>query len=210
MIRSIGRVKSRRICRLIAVMPRGLLVLLLLALAGCWPAYTSYYEANRPWTKGGKNGAVSDCPPMYDSVRVNGTGIMVTPNYNEGKVQIEVEAWISRGHQATFESWNVHVTSSADAKIQVSMPLAFSLDCSDNFHSKLCPIPSEQRILAGPESDSRQTVSHFRARIDLPQEFVAGFLLELPEVSDGGSTLEPKPLKFDLRTHVLVRGTFGC
>jgi hypothetical protein len=192
-------------------MSRGLLVLLLLALAGCWPAYTSYYEAvNRPWTQGGRNGAVGNCPPMYDSARVDGTAFMVTPNYKEGRVQIEVDTWISRGHQATFESWNMRVTSLADAKIQVSIPLAFSADCSDNFHSKYCPVPSEPRILVGPESESRRSDSHFRARADLPPEFVGGFLLELPEVSDGPSKLEAKPLKFELRTHVLVRGTFGC
>jgi len=104
----------------------------------------------------------------------------------------------------------MRVTSLADAKIQASIPLVFSADCSDNFHSKDCPIPSEPRILVGPEGESRRSDSHFQARADLPPESVGGFLLELPEVSDGPSKLEPKPLKFELRTHVLVRGTFGC
>jgi hypothetical protein len=195
----------------LAVMSRGLLALLLLALGGCWPASTTYYEAvNRSWTQGGGNGAVGNCPPMYESARVGGTAFMVTPDYKAGRAQIQVEMWIARGHQATFESWNMRVTSLADPKIQVSIPLSFSEDCSDNFHSRYCPLPSEPRIRVGPESDSQRSDSHFRARADLPPEFVGRFLLELPEVSDGPSKLEAKPLKFELRTHVLVQGTFGC
>jgi len=147
---------------------------------------------------------------MYDSARVGGTWFMVTPNYKGGRAEIQVEMRIKRGHQATFESWNMRVTSLADPKIQMTVPLVFSLDCSDNFHTRYCPLPSEPRVLVGPESDSQRSDSHFQARADLPPEFVSGFLLELPEVSDGPSKLEAKPLKFELRTHVLVQGTFGC
>jgi hypothetical protein len=153
---------------------------------------------------------VANCPPMYDGARVDGITFMVTPNYEDGHVQVDVLASITRGHLASFASWNMRVTSLADPKIQASIPLAFSAYCGDNFHSKYCPVALEPKTLAGPQGESPKTDSQFLARPNLPAEFTDGFLLELPEVFDGASKLEPKPLKFELRKHMLVRGTFGC
>jgi hypothetical protein len=144
---------------------------------------------------------------MYDTVGVGGTAFMVSPTYKDDRARIEVGLWIKPGHQATSESWNMRLTSLVDPEIQVSILLDFSVDCTER-RVKYCPLPSQPKTLLGPERALPGFA--FLARVVIPPEFVGGFLLELPEVSDGSSKLEAKPLKFELRRDTLVWGTLGC
>ena len=184
--------------------------LFLVTAASCVPVKTTYYEAmDRPWEA---DGTLTGCPPTHVGIKLGASGsgasyLVVSATHRAGGAQIAVHVGVGRMHQLTFKSWNVRLTSVLDPTIQSFAHLSFSGQCG---RFTYCPVPQEPKALVGPERASEPFERDFMGLADVPSEFVAGFVVELPEILDGSEKLDAKPMKFELRTRVLVKGVHGC
>ena len=202
----------------LAVMSRGLLALLLLTGGGCvWPAKTTYYEAvDKPWSAVATEGNLAKCPPqMYGLGDIGATRIALAAGDYGGSVRVSLHVYIWRQHQLTFPASGIRLTSLSDPRVQSSAPISFYVACPSATVAtveRTCPrVPAEPPTLLGPAGTSpRSSTTRFIGFADVPPELLDGFLVELPDVFDGPSKLDVKPLKFKRRTEVLLRGTFGC
>jgi len=182
--------------------------LLLAAGAGCVPVKTTYYEAvDRPWAAAFTEGSAAKCPPTYYAPKVGASQFVVRAMHRGGKAQIAVGVRVAWMEKLAFKSWNVRLTSVSDPTIQLFVPLRFSGECG---RLTDCPVPADTNTLAGSESGPPKFDRYFNGLADVPPELVAGFLVELPEVSDGTEQLDARPMKFELRSRVLVKGLHGC
>jgi hypothetical protein len=99
----------------------------------------------------------------------------------------------------------------SDARIQSSVPIGFYVACPSAKVEQTCPrVPAKAPTLPGPAGTSpRSTTTDFVGFAHVPPGLLDGFLVELPDVFDDPSKLDVKPPKFERRTEVLLRGTFG-
>ena len=194
------------------LMARGLLAFSMLSIAGCvmWPQNVTYYEAvDRPWKAAAREGTFTSCPwTDYGQKSLGQTSVWLSPSYDAGAGQIRASISIHHGDALTFQTWRLRFTSLADPRVQSSIPLKFYVNCPKQVES--CPrTPTEPRAQNGPEGAPTNLVDNFDGIANVPAEFIGGFILEL-QGSDNGPMLDLKPQKFELRTKVLARGTFGC
>jgi len=199
----------------LAVMSRNLLALLMLTIGGCvWPAKTTYYEAvDKPWSAVATQGNLAKCPPqMYGLGDIGATRIVLAADDYGGSARVSLHVFVWRQHQLTFPTSGIRLTSLSDTRVQWSAPIRFYVACPSAKVERTCPrVPAEAPTLLGPAgTSSRSSTTAFVGFADVPPELLDGFLVELPDVFDGLSKLDVKPLRFKRRTEVLLRGTFGC
>jgi hypothetical protein len=179
--------------------------LCLLSIVGCvYPASTTYYEAvDQPRSEANKGEEhIVSCPSTnYSQRRLGENLVWVIPQYHESGNQVRVNVTVLQANSVTFQGWNVGFTSLADAHIRTSVPLRFYTSCP-KANAESCP-----KIAAEPNAQNGS--GFFVGVADIPPEFAAGFILEL-QAADKAPILDLKPQKFELRTNVLLRGTFGC
>jgi hypothetical protein len=183
----------------------GLLPPCVICIAGCvYPASTTYYEAldqSRAASNKGEEQVVS-CPATnYLQQRLGDTEVWVIPQYHKTGSQIRINVSAAQKTSIAFQGWNVRFTSLTDSRAQVSVPLKFYMSCP-KAKVESCP-----KMI--PEPNNLSGSRFFIGVADVPPEFAPGFVLELQD-PDTGQILDLKPQKFQLRTNVLLRGTFGC
>jgi hypothetical protein len=194
------------------VMARHALVFAFLVVgAGCVPVKTTYYEAvDRQRLAAGTEGNLFPCPPIggYGFQQVWG-GMSVMAVYGQDRVRVELHVVVSHSHQLTFETREVQLTSLEDPQVTSSIPLSFYVECPRGDPERDCPrLPAEVRTLTG--GDKSQAISRFIGVVSVPPQFVSGFLVTLPPVFDGTNRIDIKPLKYQLRSGVVLGGLGGC
>ena len=194
---------------------RHLVILIALCLAGCViPVKTTDYDAvEAPWSKGGYNGSLTDCPPRGYGVGEYPTHMMVGAGYGHPGNVVSISVWVSGDHQLKFLSWDLRLRSLADSQIEVTLPLVFGIDCTHpGGNVTYCAIPQDPKILlgGGVYPNGRPRTNAFEANVSIPPELVDGFYVLLPEMLDGSSPIDSKPLRFELRTRVTTTGPMGC
>jgi hypothetical protein len=183
---------------------RPVLALSMLITASCvYPASTTYYEAvDKSWAASSTEGNLAPCPPTeYERVYEGANSVLVVPSYRAGTGQVSVFVQVPHGNPLAFQSWNIRLTPLADPLVQSSIPLRFHMVCG-KLDKNSCPDASE--------GVSKKSTDYVVGIAEIPPEFIAGFLVELPRAGSSPATPYAKPQKFELRTHVLLRGTYGC
>jgi len=195
-------------------MYRDLLIsVLLISGASCVPVKTTYYEAvDRPRVASATNGNVIACPPIggYGLGTIGAARLLVDAGYAEGRARVDLVVFVWALHQLTFKASEIQLTSLSDPTIRSFAPFTFYVDCKHAEPERYCPrVPPEVHTLGGPPNSSQITAS-FIGIADVPSEFVSGFIVTLPDIFEGTSRIDTKPLKFQRRTGVLLRGLGGC
>jgi hypothetical protein len=191
---------------------RRLVALGILTMTACvWPAKTTYYEAvDKPWRAASTDGNLTRCPSMnYGQINLGKTRILLESSYHAGTGRIAVYVY-DHENQLNFQTLNLRLTSLTDPHVQSSIPLIFYTICGEQDVGHCPKASTAPKTLNGPESASMIVHENIVGVANVPPELVGGFLVEFPDAVNGLSSIDAKPQKFELRTKVLVQGTFGC
>ncbi len=177
---------------------------LLVALASCATNKRSHYEAvDRAHVAPVANLKVVECDPTgnYELGALGAAWIVVNARYPEGRTRVLISVVVWPAHQVRFQTLDIRLTSLADSTVSSVVPVVFYMDCGyggDDPERYCDRVPAARQTLDGPLSSSLGTAA-FGGVAHVPPEFVDGFLVTLPDVFDGTSRIDTKPLKFERR-----------
>lgn len=203
------------VCKTLEVMYRRIILSsLLMGCASCVPVKSTRYEAlDRPQVAAATNENLLPCPPVNGYAQgTHGAAMLVNAYYDKGRARIEILAYVSNPHHLTFKTFELQLVSLSDPTMRSLVPLAFYRYCKGSESDRYCPRqnPTDHTLSEPVGSDPLHARADFIGIANVPPELVEGFQIAFPEIADSAVTVETKPLRFQRRNGVLLRGLGGC
>ena len=190
------------------------LLSVLIGCASCVPVKSARYEAvDRPRVASATNGNLLACPPINGYWQGSlDAALNVNAYVDSRQARVEVLAYVYNSHRLTFKTFELQLVSLSTPTIRSLIPVAFYRNCKGSKSDRSCPRENpEDHTLSEPAgSDSLHAQAQFIGFADVPPELADGFQVTLPEIFDRTVRVDTKPLKFQRRNDVLLRGLGGC
>ena len=177
-----------------------------LALCSCVPVRQTYYEA-----VGGKvfpQETLSNCRPDHFGMGHHpGASLGVYASLKDAKASVILDLFAGQSKSVDFEPPEITVESLEKPGLQAVYPLKFHFFCSPlSYHpctyAEFVDLPIQWDGSVQPKEVFYEHV--------LPPEFLAGFAVRLPKMTDDTSATDPKTVVFRRVTEAVSVGPFGC